>query len=152
MSDVNHTLDTFAALSPLRLYRIVQGRLEVFVVEQDCVYQDLDDVDLVCEHLAVWMGEPDGVLLAYCRFVPPGVKYTEPSIGRVITPAAGRGAGHGRALVAEAVRLCDERWPGAGIRISAQAYLIRFYRGFGFEEVGEIYLEDNIDHIEMVRR
>ena len=91
-----------------------------------------------------------GELQAYLRVVDPGVKYTEPSIGRVITAAAVRGSGLGRRLVAEGIARCTAAWPGQGIRISAQAHLERFYGGFGFVRVGDPYPEDNIPHLEML--
>lgn len=152
MSDVFFTDQHFDELSTRELYRTLQGRAEVFIVEQDCPYQDLDGVDLVSRHLAAWRGPADApVLLAYCRVVPPGIKYAEPSIGRVISTTAGRRTGLGRTIVARAVAACEARYPGQGIRISAQEYLRRFYGDFGFVAVSDVYLEDNIDHVEMLR-
>ena len=87
---------------------------------------------------------------AYLRIVDPGVKYTEPSMGRVITSPEVRGTGLGRQLVAEGVARCQAQWPGQGMRISAQAHLERFYGEWGFERVGEPYLEDDIPHLEMI--
>jgi ElaA protein len=92
-----------------------------------------------------------GVLQAYLRVVDPGVKYDEPSLGRVITSPETRGTGLGKALVVEGVSRCADSWPGRAIRISAQAHLDRFYAAFGFVRVGDDYLEDNIPHCEMVR-
>jgi len=106
-------------------------------------------VDRHCWHL---LGrDEDGKLQAYLRIVDPGVKYDEPSIGRVITSPERRGTGLGRRLFAEGVARCLALWPGQGIRISAQAHLERFYGGWGFQRVGEEYLEDNIPHLEMLR-
>lgn len=140
---------TFGDLRPNELYEIVRARIEVFVIEQRCLYQDCDGVDLVSHHL--WMNGPDGHLGAYLRVVPPGVKFVEPSLGRVITAASVRGTGAGRALMAEAVRRMDAMYPGQPIRISAQRYLLQFYNDFGFEATDLHYLEDNIPHTEMVR-
>lgn len=152
MTDFVSTFDTFDNLAARRLYRIVQARMAVFVVEQDCVYQDLDDVDLVSRHLTLWKSARiDEELLSYCRIVPPGVKYHEPSIGRVISTGAGRGAGLGREVVRQAIEYCERLYPAEGIRISAQDYLRRFYGEFGFVPVSETYLEDNIEHVEMLR-
>ncbi len=132
------------------LQRIHMARQQVFVVEQDCVYLDADEADEVCWHLAAWR-EGAAELLAYARIVPPGVKYAETSIGRVITSAAARGSGLGRELVRRAVAQAEAIFPGQGIRISAQAHLARFYAGYGFVTVGNEYLEDGIPHIEMHR-
>ena len=102
-------------------------------------YLDPDGVDRQCWHL---LGRDEtGTLQAYLRIVDPGVKYAEPSIGRVITSIETRRTGLGRRLVAEGVARCLALWPGQGIRISAQAHLERFYGGWGFERVGSEYLE-----------
>lgn len=131
------------------LYDALALRCRVFILEQG-PYLDPDGVDRHCWHL---LGRDDaGVLQAYLRVVDPGLKYAEPSIGRVISSAERRGTGLGRALVAEGVARCLAAWPGQGIRISAQARLDRFYAGFGFEPVGEPYLEDDIPHLEMLLR
>lgn len=137
-------------LSPLELQRIHIARQQVFAVEQDCVFQDADEVDEQSAHLAAWC--EDGVLLAYARLVDPGVKYAEPSIGRVLTTAAARGTGVGRALVRRAVDHATTAFPGQGLRISAQLRLERFYADVGFVSVGEPYLEDGMPHVEMLRR
>ncbi|EGJ10423.1 MULTISPECIES: GNAT family N-acetyltransferase [Rubrivivax] len=131
------------------LYDALALRCRVFILEQG-PYLDPDGIDRHCWHL---LGRDDaGVLQAYLRVVDPGLKYAEPSIGRVISSAERRGTGLGRALVAEGVTRCLAAWPGQGIRISAQAHLERFYAGFGFEPVGEPYLEDDIPHLEMLLR
>lgn len=137
-------------LSPLELQRIHIARQQVFAVEQDCVFQDADEVDEHSTHLAAWRA--DGVLLAYARLVDPGVKYAEPSLGRVLTTAAARGTGVGRALVRRAVDHLTAAFPGQGLRISAQLRLERFYAEAGFVSIGEPYLEDDMPHIEMLRR
>jgi ElaA protein len=138
------------ALAPLELARIYRARQQVFAIEQQCVYLDADTADEYSFHLAAWSPAHD-LPLAYARLVDPGVKYAEPSIGRVITTTAGRGTGLGRELVRRAVALSMERHPGQGIRISAQSHLRRFYGEFGFEPFGEDYLEDGIPHVEMLR-
>lgn len=137
-------------LSPLELQRIHIARQQVFAVEQDCVFQDADEVDEHSTHLAAWRA--DGVLLAYARLVDPGVKYAEPSLGRVLTTAAARGTGVGRVLVRRAVDHLTGAFPGQGLRISAQLRLERFYAEAGFVSIGEPYLEDDMPHIEMLRR
>lgn len=139
------------ALTPLQLARIYRARQEVFSIEQNCVYLDADAADEQSLHITAWA--PQHTLpLAYARLVDPGVKYAEPSMGRVITTAAARGTGLGRELVRRVVELSDERHPGQGLRISAQSRLKRFYEGFGFVGVGEDYMEDGIPHLEMVRQ
>lgn len=140
----------FDELSVHELQAIYMARQQVFVVEQTCFYADADGVDETAWHLAAW--SPDATLpLAYARIVHPGIKYPEPSIGRVLTHGHARGTGLGRLLVQRAVEATVAAYPGQGIRISAQSHLERFYAGFGFVAVGAPYLEDDILHTEMVR-
>lgn len=140
---------SYADLSRDDLYRILRLRAEVFVVEQNCPYQDLDDKDQLSHH--VWAEDAD-LMAAYTRIVPPGVSYDGySSIGRVVTSPQSRGTGIGKTLMAKSVDVCLELYPDLPIKISAQHYLVRFYNGFGFEAVGEVYLEDDIDHIAMIR-
>ena len=139
----------FDALSPHELQNIYAARQRVFALEQQCIYLDADGCDESAFHLAAWAaGEREP--LAYARVLDPGVKYDEPSIGRVITASAVRGTGLGRVLLARAIAGTRAAWPGAAIRISAQTRLERFYAAFGFVAVGAPYLEDGIDHIEML--
>jgi ElaA protein len=131
------------------LYDALALRCRVFVLEQG-PYLDPDGLDRPAWHL---LGrDTTGVLQAYLRVVDPGHKYTEPSIGRVITAPEVRGSGVGRRLMVEGLQRCDATWPGHGQRISAQAHLSRFYGSLGFQGVAEPYLEDGIPHLEMVRR
>ena len=138
----------FEELGVHALYDALALRAKVFILEQG-PYLDPDGVDQQSWHLLGRDGQ--GVLQAYLRVVDPGVKYAEPSIGRVVVDAAQRGTGLGHSLVAEGVRRCVEAWPDRGIRISAQAHLQRFYGRHGFEPAGDEYLEDEIPHIEMRR-
>ena len=141
----------FDALALRELQAIHRARQRVFTVEQQCAFVDADEQDELAHHLAAWLaGEPEP--LAYARLLPPGAKYDEASIGRVLTSAAVRGRGLGRELMARAIAEVDALWPGAGVRISAQTRLERFYASFGFVAVGVPYLEDGIDHTEMLRR
>ena len=142
----------FDELDVHELDAIYRARQQVFSIEQACIYLDADGFDAHAFHLAAWSSSARRLPLAYARVVHPGQKYTEPSIGRVITTGAARGTGLGRELVRRAVAHCSEAFPGQGIRISAQARLARFYAGFGFEAVGAPYLEDGIAHIEMLRQ
>lgn len=134
-------------------YDVSAARIDVFVVEQNCPFQDNDGADFRAWHLLGW-DESGGKrsLAAYCRLVDAGVKFAEPSIGRVVTPRDFRAKGMGRLLMAEAVRRHDELYPGQPNRIGAQARLERFYRDFGFETASGVYMEDGIPHIEMLRR
>lgn len=140
----------FDKLTTREVHDLFQARVGVFVLEQKCAFQDVDGLDPQCWHLLGSDGR-GGSLIAYCRIVPPGIKYDEPSIGRVLTTAAGRGAGAGRSLMREAVARTNALWPGKAIRIGAQRYLERFYGDFGFVKASEPYDEDGIIHIEMVR-
>ena len=139
----------FDELGVHELQNIYTARQLVFVLEQECAYLDADGVDEQSHHLAAWSAQQREPL-AYARVVAPGVKYVEPSIGRVITTGVARGTGLGRELVRRAVEHSQATYPGQGIRISAQSRLERFYAGFGFQRVGEDYLEDNIPHTEML--
>ncbi|MGY6631956.1 MAG: GNAT family N-acetyltransferase [Wenzhouxiangella sp.] len=143
-------LKPFDTLSNTELYALLQARVSVFVLEQACAYQELDGLDGSGLHL--WCAEPEVGVLAYARLLPPGKRYAEASIGRVLTTEAGRGRGLGRQLMQQAIIESEQQFGRTGIRISAQCYLERFYRSFGFEAVGERYLEDDIPHQEMFRR
>lgn len=144
---INWTCKKFNELTPHELYAILQLRNEVFVVEQNCVFQDADNKDAYCCHL---MGWKDGLLAAYTRLVPPGVSYTEMSIGRVVTSPAARGGGLGRELMEQSIKRCYNLFGNGSIKIGAQLYLEKFYGSLGFVQSSEMYLEDGIPHIEMV--
>lgn len=139
--------EPFDALAPRRLYAIMALRAQVFVVEQRCAYQDADGADAASRHL--WAESPDGAIVAYLRLVPAGVKFAEASIGRVVTAPSVRRTGLGRELMRRGIAAIGADVP---IRIGAQAYLERFYGGFGFERASDLYDEDGIPHIEMLRR
>ncbi len=140
----------FDALGVVELQNIYMARQAVFAIEQGCIYLDADGRDELGFHLAAW-SPAHRMPLAYARVLDPGVKYAEPSMGRVITTAAARGTGLGRELVRRAISHCAEVFPAHGIRISAQTRLEAFYAGFGFAPVGDTYLEDGITHTEMLR-
>ncbi len=137
----------FDNLTPHELYAVLQLRNEIFVVEQNCVFQDADNKDQYCWHI---MGYDNDRLVAYTRLVPPGISYKEASIGRVVTAAGERGRGTGRLLMEESIRQCRDIFRIHIIRIGAQLYLKKFYNSLGFKETGEIYLEDGIQHVEMI--
>jgi ElaA protein len=140
----------FSELSLTALQHIFAARQAVFVVEQQCAYLDVDGLDEQAWHLAAWSPE-HRLPLAYARLFPPGAKYAEASIGRVLTTQAARGQGWGRRLVGRAVARCDSLFSGSALRISAQAHLSNFYGEFAFQVVGEPYLEEGIPHVEMLR-
>lgn len=141
----------FEGLDIVALQSIYRLRAAVFVVEQDCAYQDIDGFDEHAWHLMAWLpGEPRQ-LAAYLRVVLPGHKYAEPSIGRVVTDLSCRGRQLGRALVALGIEQTVRQYPQAAIRISAQQHLNQFYASLGFECCSPSYLEDGIPHIEMLR-
>lgn len=142
------TVSTFNNLPPAKLYAILRLRNEVFVVEQQCVFQDADNKDQHSYHLTV---TEDEELVAYARLLPPGLAYTEMSIGRVVSSPAHRRSGAGRVLMNKAIETCTGLFGAGPIRIGAQLYLKKFYESFGFVQDGYIYLEDGIEHIEMLR-
>lgn len=140
---------TFEALDTRTLYQLLALRLSVFVVEQNCPYQELDGKDERAWHL---LGHCRGELVATARILAPGDSYSgASSIGRVVTAPSQRGTGLGPLLMEEAVRHCRRLFPQHPIRIGAQAHLQRFYQRFGFQAEGAPYLEDGILHIEMTR-
>jgi ElaA protein len=139
----------FDELTRDQLYQILGLRERVFIVEQKCTYPDIDGRDVGAHHLLGLDGA--GALVAYLRLVAPGHRYTEPSIGRVVTDPAVRGHGFGHALMREGIRRGEEVYPGMPIRMSAQRYLARFYAAHGFVAAGDPYDEDGIEHREMVR-
>lgn len=139
----------FEDLHLRELYDIMILRQRVFVVEQHCPYLDADGLDPGSYHL---MGGQDGLLVAYARLLPKGLSYPEyASIGRIITAPETRRTGMGKLLMQEALEAAQRLFGEGPLKISAQCYLIRFYEGFGFETVGEQYLEDDIPHIAMLR-
>jgi ElaA protein len=133
-------------------YAASVARVEVFVMEQNCPFQDNDGADVHSWHLLGW-DEANGArqLAAYCRIVDAGIKFAEPSIGRVVTPLAFRLQGYGKLLMAEAVQRHEGLYPGQPNRIGAQQRLARFYEEFGFRTVSDTYIEDGIPHVEMLR-
>lgn len=141
----------FQELALDELYATMVLRQEVFVVEQDCVYLDADGKDQAGWHLMGW--DEAGELVAYLRILPEGISYPGyVSIGRVVTSEKVRREGTGKLLMTVALEKAALLFPALSIKISAQVYLLRFYNSFGFEAVGEEYLEDGIPHIAMVRR
>lgn len=141
----------FKHLNSVELYQILQLRNEVFIVEQNCPFQDLDGKDFKCYHLMGFDTDSQKVM-AYTRIVPAGISYEEASIGRVVTAPLIRGSGVGKQLMQKSLELLEELYGGVSIRIGAQLYLKKYYESFGFEQVEAVYLEDGIEHILMLRK
>jgi ElaA protein len=136
----------FNDLLPHELYKILQLRNEVFVVEQNCVFQDADNKDEGCLH---FMGFADNALVAYTRLAPPKYIYEEMSIGRVVTSPKYRSKGLGKELMHRSIEACKKHFGEGDIKICAQCYLLKFYESLGFKIIGERYDEDGIEHVHM---
>jgi len=137
----------FNELSLEELYKIIKLRIEVFIIEQNCFYQDCDGKDLNAYHLFL---EEDGNIIACLRILNKGVSYDEVSIGRVIVKKDYRGKGIAKEMIRKAINLIEKEMKENAIRISAQAHLENFYGSFGFKKVSDVYLEDGIPHVEML--
>lgn len=141
----------FENLSLVQLSEIYRLRQEVFIVEQNCPFPDIDGRDNQAQHLwATDTATNNTTVVAYLRILSPGVRYPEASIGRVVTAASERGSGTGKELMRRGVELCKALFPNSNIRIAAQQYLERFYSSFGFKVVSPPFLEDGIWHLEML--
>jgi len=141
------TTYTYHQLSKEMLYQIIRLRLEVFVLEQNCIYQDLDNKDQKAIHL---VGEEEGKLIAYTRLFRKGDYFENASIGRVIVKKESRKKDYGKTIMQKSIEELKNEHNEENIEISAQKYLIKFYLDLGFKKIGEEYLEDNIPHIKMV--
>lgn len=142
------SVKTFQELSTEELYSILQLRSEIFVVEQDCVYQDIDDKDQKAYHV---IGTKQGKIIAYARIFNGGDYFELPSIGRILVKEDQRKFKYGYDLVASSIKYIEENFSETSILISAQTYLTKFYNSLGFIQLGEEYLEDGIPHIKMKR-
>lgn len=142
------TIKKFNELSTHELYTVLQLRAEVFVVEQDCVYQDLDNKDLDAYHM---LGVLDTKIVAYARIFKPGDYFLESSIGRIVVKKEFRKFQFGYQLVVNSIQFIENNLQQNKILISAQSYLSKFYNSLGFTQVGEEYLEDGIPHIKMLK-
>ncbi len=141
-------IKTFKELTTQELYDVLQIRAEIFVVEQDCVYQDLDGKDQKALHI---LGYKSGKMVAYTRVFKPGDYFKEASIGRVVVKENERQHKYGYAIMKASIEAIKNHYNETAIRISAQTYLRRFYGNLEFKEVGEEYLEDGIPHIHMIK-
>lgn len=146
---MNITIKTFQELTTSELYELLQLRSEVFVVEQDCVYQDIDGKDVKALHV---LGAKEGKIIAYTRLFNSGEYFDTPSIGRVVVKENERKYGYGHDLIKASIKAIVDNYNETTITISAQTYLQKFYESHGFKQVGEGYLEDGIPHIRMVRK
>jgi len=142
-------LKTYAELTKDQLYSIIKERINIFIVEQNCPYPELDDLDQGSYHLFF---EEDGEIRAYCRILPKGLKYEEVSIGRVIVKEAYRRNGIASILVRSAIDFVETELNETEIKIQAQDHLRSFYGSFGFKSISETYLEDGIPHVDMIIR
>ena len=141
---------TFDALTNNELYAILQLRFNVFILEQACMAEDLDDYDQLALHL---MGvDEDGKVVAYTRIFGPGKKYEQAAFGRVLTAKSVRGSGVGKELMQRTLEVIKEHFGEVPVKISAQSYLLRFYNSLGFEQVSEEYDDHGIPHIDMIKK
>ena len=145
---MNISIKKFNELSLNELYQILQLRSEVFVVEQDCVYQDIDGKDDKALHI---IGEVNGEIVAYTRCFDKGFYFEEAAIGRVVVKDNQRKYGYGHQIMKASIKAIKDHFGTENIKLSAQQYLIKFYESHGFTSIGEGYLEDGIPHIAMVK-
>lgn len=140
-------LKSFKELTVHELYDALKLRQDVFIIEQNSIYEDLDRKDQQSKHV---LGFLDDTLIAYSRILPPGLSYLEASIGRIITSPSVRGKNLGRELVRYSIDTCRTLYPDSAIRISAQQHLQKFYGEFGFRTISEPYDDGGILHVEML--
>jgi ElaA protein len=145
---IQWALKKFGELNAFELYKILRLRSEVFVVEQNCPYLDADNNDQDAYHLSAYNNDQ---LVAYTRIIAPGNMYKEASIGRVVTSPVVRRSGIGKILMKKSIEAVEDLHGTVPIKIGAQLYLERFYTSFGFNQVSDVYLEDGIEHIYMLR-
>ncbi len=146
--ELNIEIKKFSELSLAELYAILQLRSEVFVVEQDCVYQDIDGKDAEALHV---LGTKNGNIVAYTRCFAPGYYFPEAAIGRVIVKESERKFGYGHEIMKASATAIFKNYNTSNIKLSAQQYLIKFYESHGYQCIGEGYLEDGIPHIAMIK-
>jgi len=143
---------TFHQLTVDQLFEFLRLRVDVFVVEQKCAYRELDEYDRHPETRHLSGRDECGHLMAYARLLPPGLSYPEVSIGRFVVKAAARGKGVGHQLLRTALDVIHKCWLGHSVRISAQEYLQGFYAQHGFTRISDVYREDGIPHVEMLKK
>ena len=138
----------FQQLTAHELWAVLRLRQQVFVLEQKCLYPDIDDSDRHAQHLAYWV---DGEVLAYARLLAPGISYEQASIGRVAVAPAARASKLGRELMLRSIKILETQYPNHAIKIGAQKYLENFYNKLGFATISDAYIEDGIEHIHMLK-
>ena len=143
----SYTWHQFSTISKEQLYDVLNLRQRVFIIEQDCFYEDIDYFDQKAHHLLVYCNKS---LIGYARVFPPGIKYKSSSIGRIVVDKKYRGESFGKKITQEAIIFLKDKFINSDVCISAQFRLVNFYENLGFETVGEVYLEDGIDHIKMI--
>ena len=143
----NFIWHNFDSISKRELYDVLSLRQRVFIIEQDCFYEDLDYTDQYANHLLLYK---DNKLIGYSRVFPPGIKYDNASIGRIVVDLDHRGKGYGKLVTHESIEFAKGNFSNSDITISAQYRLIDFYKDLGFQKEGNVYEEDGIDHIKMV--
>ncbi len=148
MLEIDWQTKTFNELTTDELFSILKLRQAIFVVEQECAYPDIDDTDKVALHFSGYIDEQ---LAAYVRLIKPGITYDYASIGRVVVAPQYRGSGLGRTLMLAAIEKLEECYPGESQKIGAQQHLEPFYNSLGFKTISDMYLEDGIPHIDMLR-
>jgi len=151
MPNIQWEVKTFSQLTVHQLFGFLRLRVDVFVVEQKCTYPELDDYDRHDETRHLSGREEGGQLIAYARLLPPGLRYSEVNLGRFVVKADSRKQGIGHQLLQIALQEISRCWPQTPTRISAQDYLQAFYEKHGFTRVSDVYLEDGIPHIEMLK-
>ena len=144
---ISWTIKRFDELTLRELYEILKLRSEIFVVEQDCVYQDMDDKDYSAWHLFL---KQNDIIVAYLRILPEGVSYDETAIGRVVVKSDFRKRGISKKMMRMAMDFIEKDLLKDAIRLSGQAHLCRFYENLGFRKVSDVYLEDGINHFEFL--
>jgi len=151
MNNIQWKMQTFQELTVEQLFDVLKLRMDVFVVEQHCAYPELEEYDRRPETRHLSGRNALGQLLAYARILPPGLRYSEVNLGRFVVRADSRKQGIGRQLLQTALQEISRCWPGQAIKISAQGYLQTFYEQYGFIRLTEVYLEDGIPHVEMLK-
>ena len=152
MHNLQWDVKSFQELSVSQFFDVLQLRINVFVVEQQCAYPELDEHDRHAETRHLSGRDESRQLIAYARILPAGLSFPEVSLGRFVVRKDARGQGIGHQLLSVALKEIQSSWPGHAIQISAQDYLEKFYGQYGFARVSDVYLEDGIRHVEMVRK
>jgi ElaA protein len=140
---------SFNALKTVELYALLKLRTDVFVVEQQCAYPELDDFDQLARH--IFLVNESAQLVAYARVLPPGTVYTEASIGRICVVKDKRGKQYGKQVFEEALKEAERLFPSKTLKLQAQTYLEKFYQSFGFKTVSEPYPDFGIPHVDMLK-